>query len=390
LKKTSLSVALAAGLALAAASLLTALPASAATVGSATATFLTDDVENSVVSNDGATIAYSGYSNADVWLLDTATNTPTVVTDPEADISEPGLGSFSPDGSTLYVPDYDNGDVVVIDVATATVTGVLTSADFDGPWLSKISPDGNTLYVVDYTANSIVTYDLTADTSSSVISVGSPYYMAMTPDGSTIYNMDYYGAIDVFDTESGLITETFSGPTGIFFGGCTNADVSVLYMPNNSDELYAVSLADGSILASNTTDLPANSENYSCAVSPDDSKVYVTNDDIGKTGNVNFTLVRTPGIITEFAADTLTLGETYEFSGVAYTQMMNFYNTCTAYVAGYYGNAQTFTVSEACNSASGAALANTGVNAIDAGALAAVLTFGGAIIVAIRRRLALK
>ena len=105
---------------------------------------------------------------------------------------------------------------------------------------------------------------------------------------------------------------------------------------------------------------------------------------------MDYTVVTAPGIITEFAADTLTLGETYEFSGVAYTQMMNFYNACTAYVAGYYGNAQTFSVSDACDAAPEAALASTGSSALDAGALAAALSLAGAMVFAIRRRLALK
>lgn len=225
--KKKFLVALMAILAVSAGSLLTALPASAsATVGTDVASFLSQDISNSVVSHDGTTIAYSGYLASDVWLLDTATNIATEITDP--DIFEPGLGSFSPDNATLYVPDFISGAVVVIDVATATVTRTLTSTDFSGPWTSVISPDGNTLYVADYTNGSIVTYNLTNDTSQAVTSVDFPFYLAITPDGSTIHNMDESGTINVFDTATGTITGNFTGPGSQSYFACTSPDVTVM------------------------------------------------------------------------------------------------------------------------------------------------------------------
>jgi LPXTG-motif cell wall-anchored protein len=394
-KRTPLALGLTTGLAIAAASLLTALPASALTVSPGYASFLSTDNEFSAVSPDGSVIAYSAYSDYIVTLLDTATGSTTVVTDANSDLNEPGGLVFSPDGATLYVANYGVGDIAVIDVASAALTETLDTGDLYAPWTIAIAPDGTKLYIGDYSNNTMVTYDLGTDTTATVPSVGEPYAIYVSADGTTVYNMDYYGDVDVLATGTGLITNTFSNVSGEFYGSCTNSDVSVLYMVDYAAQtLYSVSLADGAILAMNDTDLP-NDSNFSCAVSPDDATVFVTNDSAGTTGG-EYTEITSPGIVSEFTASDLTLVAVHELAGVAYTQVINFYDACNAYVAGYYGNAQSISIDgcvvggEEAQSGAGseAALANTGTNAGGMAALVAGFALAGAATLVARRRLA--
>jgi len=390
-KKTSLALGLAAGLAIVAGSALSALPASALTVSPDHAAFYSTDNEFSAVSPDGSVIAYSGYSDSTVTLLNTATHTTTLVTDGGSDLNSQGGVVFSPNGATLYVANYS--DIVVIDVATHSVTGTLTSSDFNGPWTIAISHDGTKLYVGNYDNKKIVTYNLGTDATTVTSSVAESYALFVSPDDSTVYNMGYNGDVDVFNTGSLLVTSSFTNVTGSFYSACVNSNASVLYMPDyGASKLYAVSLATGDILATNDTDLPAGN-NQSCAVSPDDTKVFVTNTSIGGTSG-DYTTITDPGTVTELNAATLALAGSHDLSGVAYSEMINFYDACNAYVAGYYGNAQSFKFDDACV-VGGAAiaeptLASTGLNANDAGALVLALTLAGAIAFAVRRRLAVK
>jgi YVTN family beta-propeller protein len=403
MKKTSLAVAITAGLAIAAGSLLTALPASAlATVSTAEVIFHSWGNSYSSASGDGATIAYAGYDENRITLLDTATLVPTIVTDPDSYFRSPGASAFSPDGATLYVTNYDADNIVVIDVATATATGTLESGDFSGPWSMAISPDGTKLYVGDYDDYTIVEYNLATNLTTVTETQEYPYYLVASLDGSKVYAMGYYGPIDVYNTQTHSIDASFTNVSGEFENGCTNANVTTMYLPDaTTDNFFAVSLITGEVTASNlATEAPEGTNNTTCAVSPDGSKVFLTNEDVGLTHEVEYSIITAPGIITQYDAATLAYEATYEFSGVAYTQQMNFYDDCNAFVAGYYGNAQSFNFDDACvvgageeaqsGIGSGAALAKTGSNAGGIGALVALLTAASAIVFTLRRRIALK
>ncbi len=392
-----------AGLAIAAGSLLTALPASAlATVSTAEVIFHSWGNTYSSASADGATIAYSGYDENRITLLDTATLVPSIVTDPDSHLRSPAASAFSPDSATLYVTNYDAGNIVVVDVATATVTGKLESDDFTGPWALAISPDGTKLYVGDYDDDTIVEYDLATNLTTVTDTQDYPYYLVASLDGTKVYAMGYYGPIDVYNTQTHAIDESFTNVSGDFENGCTNAAVTTMYLPDSTnDDVYAVSLITGEVTASNlATEAPEGTNNTTCAVSPDGSKVFLTNEDVGLTHEVEYSIITAPGIIAQYNAATLAYEATYEFSGVAYTQQMNFYDDCNAFVAGYYGNAQSFNFDDSCVVGAGeeaqsgigseAALANTGSNAAGIGALFALLTAAGAIVFTLRRRIALE
>lgn len=336
-----------ASLCLAGLSVATALPA-AAVVGPQTSTFVSeDDAQFSAVSPDKSLMVLS-YEGADeVWFLNTATGAATIVSDPNEDIADPGQVVFTSDGTTIYLANYasGSGNIVEIDVATAAVVDTLSAGEISGPWTLAISSDDNTLYIGDYTDNTLVTYDIVNDTADSVESHNYPYRIYISADGATVYSIDYYGDIDVFNTSTGLVTQTWTSLSAIsdfgMYGSCTNSSQSVFYIVDSgNDALYAVSSTDGTIISQNTADVTSGST-Y-CTVSPDNSSVFVTNYDIGSTGT-DF-IATEPGEVAEFRASDLTFVKNYSFPYVAYTQQMQFFNNCTAWVTGYYGYGQTLTL----------------------------------------------
>lgn len=372
-------------------SLVGVLPA-AAVVGPQTSTFVSeDDAQFSAVSPDKSLMVLS-YEGADeVWFVNTATGAATIVADPNDDIADPGQVVFTSDGSTVYLANYASatGNIVEIDVETVAVVDTLSAAEISGPWTLAISPDDSTLYIGDYSENTLVTYDIALDTAESVGSHGYPYQMYISADGSTVYSIDYYGDIDVFNTSTGLVTQTWTSLSAIsdfgMYGSCTNTSMSVFYVVDSgNDALYAVSSADGTIISQNTADVTGGS--IYCAVSPDNSSVFVTNYDIGSTG-VDF-IATEPGEVAEFRASDLGFVKNYSFSYVAYTQQMQFFNNCTAWVTGYYGYGQTLTL----DTVSCGGLADTGANEATNVALvssgAALVALGALALWFMRRRTA--
>jgi DNA-binding beta-propeller fold protein YncE len=351
-------------------SLATAIPAAAA-VGPQTSTFVSeDDAQFSAVSPDKSLMVLS-YEGADeVWFLNTATGAATIVADPNGDIDDPGQIVFTSDGSTVYLANYGAGNIVEINVATASVVDTLSADEISGAWTLAISPDNGTLYIGDYTDDTIVTYDIANGTAVAVDSHDYPYQMYISADGSTVYSIDYYGEIDVLNTSTGLVSQTWTSLSAIsgfeMYGSCTNSSKSVFYVVDESNAaLYAVSSADGTIISQNTSDVTSGS--ISCAVSPDNSSVFVTNYDIGNTG-VDF-IATEPGEVAEFRASDLTFVKNYSFPYVAFTQQMQFFNDCTAWVTGYYGYGQTLTLDTvACSG-----LADTGLSSTQ---LVAALSIG--------------
>lgn len=368
-----------------------AIPA-AAVVGPQTSTFVSeDDAQFSAVSPDKSLMVVS-YEGADeVWFLNTATGAATIVADPDGDIADPGQVVFTSDGSTVYLANYasGSGNIVEIDVATVAVVDTLSAAEITGPWTLAISPDDSTLYIGDYSDNTLVTYDIALDTADSVGSHEYPYQMYISADGSTVYSIDYYGDIDVFNTSTGLVTQTWTSLSVIsdfgMVGSCTNSSMSVFYVVDSgNDALYAVSSADGTIISQNTADVTSGS--VYCAVSPDNSSVFVTNYDIGNTG-VDF-IATEPGEVAEFRASDLAFVKNYSFPYVAYTEQMQFFNNCTAWVTGYYGYGQTLTL----DTVSCGGLADTGASASTNVALvssgAALVALGALALWFLRRRTA--
>lgn len=340
-----------------------ATPASAAVVGDTTAVFLSEDPEYSAVSPDRSAIIHTAYYTEQAYLIETATGDVTFVEDVDAIINGPGGVVYSPDGETAYIANYLSHNIVVVDIQSASVSGTIEAAEFTGPWVLGITPDGETLLVGDYADGDVHFYDLVTDeVSSSVpLSANALYDMHVASDGSVAFAIDDSGLIDVLDLDAATISDTFDFPADVeTYSTCVNSDMTTLYVPDRSaPRLYAVSLANGSLIASNiATEGTGNGSNYDCVVSPDGSTVYVTNSGVGGTTVADLTIVVEGGVVSAYDATTLGFIADYVFDGVAYTQQMNFYDDCNAYVVGFSGNAQAF---DDCATEESASLASTGV-----------------------------
>ena len=371
--------------------------ASAAIVGPSVVSFEAEDIEFSAVTDDGATIAYSAYNTDEIILLDTATGTTRVVSDPGSDIDDPGGAVFSPDGATLYAANY-SAAIAEIDVASAAVVTTLSPSAplfFGGPWTIAISPDGNYLYIGDDVLADFMTYDIVNDAWNSESTVDDQYAMFVSPDGTTTYVFNSAGQIDVFDVTDPMnpvLSDSWTDLSVLsglfdFVGACVDSGVTTLYAPDNdSTSLFAVSLTDGTVVAQNLATNPNSVSQYTCAVAPDDSSVFVTDYDFGDQDRPGDPVIQ-GGLVTEYKASTLAQVAQHDFSGVAYTQMINFYDTCDAYVAGYYGNAQKLTLDTGSCASS---LPDTGASASVIGtsiAVSAGLLVAGAIaLIVVRRR----
>lgn len=367
---------------------LAASPAGATEVGTATATFEASFLEYSVASRDGRHIAVGDVNlpNRGVHILDTDTLDVNFVATPSN--AQAGMAAFSPDGDTLYQTSYETDEILVIDVATAQIVDSLSNSDTDSPWTMVISPDGNTLYIGDYDAGALVEYDLLTDTSTVVDSVSDPYSMSISADGSTIYNVGWAGDVDVYDTASGAVVDSWDSPGGNYYASCLSPDGQTLYLPrNNSDEIYALSTEDGSIRASASMSIVGDV--WGCAVSPDSDTLYVAYDEIGSVDADDHTIVLSPGAIRAYAAGDLDFIEELMFSNVAATTSISFISDCRAFVFGTYGNAQELNEGPDCEAAhESSALAETGPDrGLRTGGIAALSAVVVGVVLIRRRRI---
>jgi LPXTG-motif cell wall-anchored protein len=309
----------------------------------------------------------------------------------------PGGAVFSPDGATLYAANYTSAIIAEIDVASAAVVTTLSPSAplfFGRPWTIAISPDGNYLDIGDSLLADFLTYDINTNEWNSESTVADQYAMFVSPDGTTTYVFSQAGQIDVFDVTDPMnpvLSDSWTDLSVLsgffeFDGTCVDSGVTTLYAPDNeSTSLFAVSLTDGTVVAQNLATNPNSVSQYACAVAPDDSSVFVTDYDFGDQEGPGDPVIQ-GGLVTEYKASTLAQVAQHDFSGVAYTQMINFYDTCDAYVAGYYGNAQKLTL----DTGSCASLPDTGASASVIGtsiALSAGLLVAGALaLIVVRRR----
>jgi len=390
-------VALASLLGLGGATVVASAP-SAAIVAPSVVSFEAEDIEFSAVTDDGATIAYSSYDTDEIILLDTATGTTRVVSDPGSDIDGPGGAVFSPDGATLYAANPTSAIIAEIDVASAAVVTTLSPSAplfFGRPWTIAISPDGNYLYIGDSLLADFLTYDIVKDAWNSESAVDDQYAMFVSPDGTTTYVFNSAGQIDVFDVTDPMnpvLSDSWTDLSVLsglfdFVGACVDSGVTTLYAPDSaSTSLFAVSLTDGTVVAQNLATNPNSVNQYTCAVAPDDSSVFVTENDFGDQEGPGDPVIQ-GGFVTEYKASTLAQVAQHDFSGVAYTQMINFYDTCDAYVAGYYGNAQKLTLDTgSCSSSLPDTGASSSVIGTSIAVSAGLLVAGALALIMVRRR----
>src|SRR5205823_209165 len=121
---------------------------------------------------DGKHVYVANFADADVSVIDTATN--TVIGSPISVGNFPKRIAIAPDGQRAYVTvEFGAGTVSVIDTATNTVVGSPITVGTN-PYGIGITPDGKRAYVThDDPTGTVTPVDLLTGTAGPPISVGS-------------------------------------------------------------------------------------------------------------------------------------------------------------------------------------------------------------------------
>jgi YVTN family beta-propeller protein len=215
-----------------------------------------------------------------------------------------------------YITNEASDTVSVINTATDTVIATIPVGD--APRGVAVSPDGRKVYITSVGSNTVSVIDTASNTVTATIPVGlDPVGVAVTPDGSKVYVANLgSNTVSVIDTASNTVTATIPGFVfppiigGVAtspFGLAVSPDGSKVYVTNFLSPFGGgVSVID---TASNTetaaipvggSSIPGNPP-FGVAVTPDGSKVYVADAD-DPFHNVRFT----PVSVIDTASNTVT------------------------------------------------------------------------------------
>src|SRR5271169_3483921 len=172
-----------------------------------------------------------------------------------------------------YITNYDSGNISVIDTVTNTVTATVNLGAANvvaHPWGVAVAPDGTKVYVTELnnvetdnkhpTYCSVAVIDTATNTVTATVPVGS-YYI----DGIYLTDANPYGV-------------------------AVSPDGTKLYVVANAD--YPAHGVYPTVMVINTTDysytnVPVGAAPYllnGITVTPDGTKAYVANTDVGNTG----------------------------------------------------------------------------------------------------------
>lgn len=231
-----------------------------------------------IMTPDGTTIYAADSDQANVNVIDAATNT---IID---NIATPGagVGAFdiivSPDGKTVYVSNLFSGFVTVIDTTTNTVTADILVAPSLGPL--SITPDGKTVYVSSFGFGNVTAIDTATNTIVTSIATGAvPGMIAITPDGTTAFVANSGSdTISVIDVATNIITNTIIFPAGSGpYGSFILPTGTTMYVANiNNSTVSVVDVATETI--TDTIPFAAGSEPFWVVATPDSKKIYVINE----------------------------------------------------------------------------------------------------------------
>ena len=232
--------------------------------------------------------AYVSSQSGVLTVIDTATNS-VARTFP---IGGAPFGlAFSPDGTKLYVTNPGYAQVTVVDPNTGNVVGMTDLSSYPYyPLGISISPDGSRAYVTTFNcggvcSGSLLVLDTTSNQLANVVPVGNAIFgVATTGDGKHVYIADEVGSSWDMDTSTYSVT-----PVPSAFGSQVPA-----ITPDNS-KVY-ITGADGLVSAINTSNdalistFPVGSgqtQPYFVAFTPDGKKAYITDSAAGAVAVVD-------------------------------------------------------------------------------------------------------
>jgi YVTN family beta-propeller protein len=236
------------------------------------------------VSPDGSKVyvANAGYAthNSTVSVIATATNT-VIGTIPVGYLAN-GI-AVTPDGSTVYVATANSSSVSVISTATNTVVGTIPVGYIPEGVVVAVSPDGSKLYVTNASGGTVSVISTATNTVVGTIPVSFPFGVAVAPDGSKVYVTSGSG-VAVIDTTTNTVTATipvgFIRPNGV----AVTPDGSKVYVvievagTTGFPVPGSVSVIDTLTNTMVGMPIPVGSDPTGIAITPDGSKVYVTNE----------------------------------------------------------------------------------------------------------------
>ncbi len=233
-----------------------------------------------IVLNSTGTRAYvSMNGNASVAVIDTQAM--TVITNVQVGSTPTGI-AISPDNSRVYVTNGGSSTVSVIDTAlNKEISRITVGSQPNGV---AVSPDGQRLYVTLRSTDSLAVVNL-ANNSKTLITLGdSPREVALTPDGKRAYVTNYDATVSVINTDptagaayNTQIAKINTGgvklqPVGVAIG----PDGALAYVANGKDTVSVISTKTNTIVQTLTIDSVAESGAHSIALSPDGTRIYVT------------------------------------------------------------------------------------------------------------------
>jgi len=236
-------------------------------------------VGDAFISNEGV---------SKVFVIDTATNT-VVASIPV------GFGAafvaISPNGSKLYVSNHGTTTVAVVDTATNTVSAWIQLSS--NPGGLAVTPNGSKVYVADRPGNTVKVIDTATNSVSSIALGGGPFFPAVSPNGAKVYVSSADGSdVWVIDTATNtVVAQIFVAPAPAGLEGvAVSPDNSKVYVSvtapaggGDPDPVAVIDAATNTVSAFITVDLnPAG-----IAFTHDGSKAYVANQDSNNVSVIN-------------------------------------------------------------------------------------------------------
>ncbi len=163
-------------------------------------------IQDMQLSADGDTLYMTSQTAEALLVVDAATLTVTSVI-------PLGLGIglvVNAAETTAYVASSDSPEVYVVDLVTEAVVGSIPVSS--GPWFVALSPDEQHLWVSNAGVGQVRVYDTTTLAQVGAITVGaSNYTLALSPDGSLAYVTMCGQGVKIIDASTFTLTGSITG-----------------------------------------------------------------------------------------------------------------------------------------------------------------------------------
>lgn len=221
-----------------------------------------------------------------VSVIDTSNN--TVIATITNSVDDPVSIAFTADGAFAFVANAGNNTVLIIDTTTNVVINTVTvGASPYGVAVLSLSSNLARVYVSDHGSDTVSVINPSTQTVVAVINVGQlPAGVAVLPNGNRVYVANTgSGTVSVIDPATNTVKATISVgtiPTGLTI----SPDSNTLYV-RNASTVSVIDTNTNTVTATVTVALAGSSGFADGAVSPDGTRLYVTNPDANTVSVLN-------------------------------------------------------------------------------------------------------